>query len=111
MISLDSAVDLVLHAFKDMVGGEIYVKKIPSMKVVDIAKQFVLVAKLKLLELDQVKKFMKNDKFNDSVNTFEFKDHYKILPSMYNWSVPQKVHVGKRLRKILSMLLIPIQNG
>ena len=36
---------------------------------------------------------------SDSVNTFEFKDHYKILPSMYNWSVPQKVHVGKKVKK------------
>ena len=38
MISLEQGVELVLHAFEDMVGGEIYVKKIPSMKVVDIAK-------------------------------------------------------------------------
>ena len=36
---------------------------------------------------------------SDSVNTFEFKDHYKILPSMYNWSVPQKVRVGKKVKK------------
>ena len=38
MISLEEGVNLVWHAFKDMIGGEIYVKKIPSMKVVDIAK-------------------------------------------------------------------------
>ena len=37
MISLDSAVKLVWHTFSDMVGGEIYVKKIPSMKVTDLA--------------------------------------------------------------------------
>ena len=37
MISLEQGVDLVWHAFKDMVGGEIYVKKIPSIKVTDIA--------------------------------------------------------------------------
>ena len=36
---------------------------------------------------------------SDSENTFEFKDHYKILPSMYNWSVPQKVRVGKKVKK------------
>ena len=38
MISLDQGVKFVWHTFKDMVGGEIYVKKIPSMKVIDIAK-------------------------------------------------------------------------
>ena len=37
MISLEQGVELVWHAFEDMLGGEIY-KKIPSMKVVDIAK-------------------------------------------------------------------------
>jgi UDP-N-acetylglucosamine 4,6-dehydratase (inverting) len=38
MISLEQGVDLVWHAFQDMEGGEIYVKKIPSMKVVDLAR-------------------------------------------------------------------------
>ena len=37
MISLEQGVELVWHAFDDMIGGEIYVKKIPSMKVTDIA--------------------------------------------------------------------------
>jgi UDP-N-acetylglucosamine 4,6-dehydratase len=37
MITLEQGVELVWHAFEDMVGGEIYVKKIPSMKVTDIA--------------------------------------------------------------------------
>src|SRR5690606_29065020 len=38
MISLEQGVELVWHAFNDMVGGEIYVKKIPSMKVTDLAR-------------------------------------------------------------------------
>jgi UDP-N-acetylglucosamine 4,6-dehydratase len=38
MISLEQAVELVWHAFNDMVGGEIYVKKIPSMKVTELGK-------------------------------------------------------------------------
>src|SRR5690606_16233120 len=38
MISLEEGVELVWHAMEDMVGGEIYVKKIPSMKVVDLAR-------------------------------------------------------------------------
>src|SRR3569623_156876 len=35
MITLEQGVELVWHAFEDMYGGEIYVKKIPSMQVVD----------------------------------------------------------------------------
>ena len=38
MISLEQGVELVWKAFADMIGGEIYVKKIPSMNIVDIAK-------------------------------------------------------------------------
>ena len=38
MITLEQGVELVWHAFKDMQGGEIYVKKIPSMTITDIAK-------------------------------------------------------------------------
>ena len=38
MISLEEGVKLVWHAFEDMKGGEIYIKKIPSMKITDIAK-------------------------------------------------------------------------
>ena len=100
MISLDSAVDLVLHAFKDMAGGEIYVKKIPSMKVVDIAKAICPNCKIKIIGIRPGEKIHeKMISSSDSVNTFEFKDHYKILPSMYNWSVPQKVRVGKKVKK------------
>ena len=38
MITLEQGVDLVWHALEDMVGGEIYVKKIPSMKIIDVAR-------------------------------------------------------------------------
>ena len=39
MISLDQAVELVWHAFEDMIGGEIYVKKIPSMKGMELVSK------------------------------------------------------------------------
>ena len=38
MITLEQGVELVWQAFDDMLGGEIYVKKIPSMSIMDIAK-------------------------------------------------------------------------
>jgi FlaA1/EpsC-like NDP-sugar epimerase len=49
MISLEEGVELVWHAFNDMVGGEIYVKKIPSMKVTDLAMAVSSDAKHKLV--------------------------------------------------------------
>ncbi len=38
MITLDQGVDLIFTAFDDSLGGEIYVKRFPSMNIVDIAK-------------------------------------------------------------------------
>ena len=58
MISLEEGVKLVLEAFDDMIGGEIYVKKIPSMKVTDIAKAINNKAKLKVIGLRPARKYM-----------------------------------------------------
>ena len=49
MISLEQGVELVWHALADMVGGEIYVKKIPSMNVCDIAAVVAPQAKLEII--------------------------------------------------------------
>ena len=49
MITLEQGVELVWHAFEDMVGGEIYVKKIPSMSVVNLAKALAPECKLEVV--------------------------------------------------------------
>lgn len=45
-LSLESAVDLVLHAVARMEGGEIFVPKIPSMRIVDLARAIAPTAKI-----------------------------------------------------------------
>ena len=52
MISLEEGVELVWHAFNDMQGGEIYVKKIPSMAIPDIATAVDEKAAQKTVELN-----------------------------------------------------------
>ena len=100
MISLESAVDLVFHAFQDMDGGEIYVKKIPSMKITEIAKAICPNCKIKILGIRPGEKIHeKMISASDASNTYEFKDHYKILPSMYNWSRTKKKINGKKVLK------------
>ena len=49
MISLKEAIDLVWFAFQDMSGGEIYVKKIPSMRITEIAKAVNEKSKFKII--------------------------------------------------------------
>ena len=86
MISLNQSVDLVWHAFEDMVGGEIYVKKIPSMRVTDIAKVIAPKAKHRIIGIrDGEKLHEQMIGIEDSFSTFEYKSYYKILSKLNNW--------------------------
>ena len=99
MISLDQAVKLVWHASEDMVGGEIYVKKIPSIKVIDIAKAISPKAKLKTIGIRPGEKLHEQMiGIEDANYTYEYESYYKILPSIYNWSNdPERIKNGKKV--------------
>jgi UDP-N-acetylglucosamine 4,6-dehydratase (inverting) len=99
MISLEQGVDLVWHAFEDMVGGEIYVKKIPSMKVADIARAVAPDAGHKIVGIRPGEKLHEQMiASEDAVHTFEYADHYKVLPAIHNWSSdPVRINDGERV--------------
>jgi len=91
MISLDEAVKLVWHAFVDMYGGEIYIKKIKSMKVIDIAKAINHSAKFNLIGIRPGEKLHEHMiGAEDSPHTYEYETYYKILPAINNWALQQK---------------------
>ena len=83
MISLEQGVELVWHAFEDMAGGEIYVKKIPSMKVTDLAQAVAPGAKVDFVGIrpgEKLHEQMIGEE--DSYFTYEYHEHYKILPAI-----------------------------
>ena len=87
MITLEQAVELVWHAFNDMEGGEIYVKKIPSMNILDIAKSVNKSAVIRIIGIRPGEKIHEQMiGIEDAPNTYEYKDHYKILPMIHDWS-------------------------
>ena len=87
MISLEQGVDLVWHTFEDMVGGEIYVKKIPSIKITDIAKVVAPEVKQKIVGIRPGEKLHEQMiSVDDSLYTYEFSDYYKILPQINDWN-------------------------
>ena len=87
MISLEEGVELVWHAFDDMKGGEIYVKKIPSMKVTDIALAIDDKAKQEQVGVRPGEKLHEQMiGSEDALYTYEYPGHFKILPSINNWS-------------------------
>jgi UDP-N-acetylglucosamine 4,6-dehydratase (inverting) len=99
MITLEQGVELVWHAFQDSVGGEIYVKKIPSMKVVDIAKAIAPGAKLKIIGIRPGEKLHEQMiSTEDAYYTYEYAGHYKILPAIHEWSSdPARIGEGRRV--------------
>ena len=87
MISLESGVELVWKAFNDMLGGEIYVKKIPSIKITDIAKAIAPKSKFKIIGIRPGEKLHEQMISNeDSYYTYEYPDYFKILPQINNWN-------------------------
>jgi len=99
MISLEEAVELVWHSFEDMRGGEIYVKKIPSMKVTDIALAVDENAKQEEIGIRPGEKLHEQMiGFEDSYYTYEYPGHYKILPSINDWaSDPERIKDGVKV--------------
>jgi len=99
MITLNEAVELVWHAFDDMIGGEIYVKKIPSMKVVDIAYAIAPDVKHQVVGIRPGEKLHEQMiSYEDAAYTYEYPDHYKILPAIHEWSSDQaRINCGKKV--------------
>ncbi len=99
MITLEEGVKLVWHAFEDMLGGEIYVKKIPSMKITDIAKAVAPNATHKVIGIRPGEKLHEQMiGFEDAPHTFEYEGYFKILPAIHNWSSdPNRIKHGKKV--------------
>ena len=87
MITLEQGVELVWHAFQDMVGGEIYVKKIPSMNITDIAKAVAPDAQHEIIGIRPGEKLHEQMiSPEDSYHTYEYLEYFKILPAIHQWS-------------------------
>ena len=99
MITLEQGVELVWHAFEDMQGGEIYVRKIPSMTLVDIAKAVAPDATHRIIGIRPGEKVHEQMiGVEDAAHTYEYADHYKILPAIHNWSSdPLRINSGKKV--------------
>ena len=99
MITLTEGVELVHLAVSDAIGGEIYVKKIPSMKVVDIARALNPNAKLEFVGIRPGEKLHEQMiSIEDAISTYEYEGHYKILPQINNWDKCEKrIGAGKKV--------------
>lgn len=99
MITLEQGVELVWHAFEDMIGGEIYVKKIPSMNIIDIAKATAPDARHEIVGIrpgEKLHEQMIGEE--DALHTYEYPEHFKILPAIHKWSEdPARINGGVKV--------------
>ncbi|MBI1938245.1 MAG: UDP-N-acetylglucosamine 4,6-dehydratase (inverting) [Ignavibacteriales bacterium] len=85
-ITLQEGVDFVLMALGKMWGGELFVPKIPSYKILDLAKAIAPNAKLENVGIRPGEKLHEEMvTATDAINTVEFEDYYVILPSTQLW--------------------------
>lgn len=82
-ISIEDAVKFCVDSFKVMRGGEIFIPKIPSMKIFDIAKNLSKSSKIKIIGLRPGEKLHESlCSTSDSYYTYENKNSYVIIPSI-----------------------------
>jgi len=99
MISLEEGVELVWHAFQDMEGGEIYVKKIPSMKITDLARAVAPDARHEIVGIRPGEKLHEQMiGVEDAYHAYEYDAHFKVLPAIHNWSAdPFRIKDGRKV--------------
>jgi UDP-N-acetylglucosamine 4,6-dehydratase len=90
-ITLEQGVDFVLKTFKIMIGGEIFIPKIPSIKIVDLAKAMAPNIKKKIIGVRPGEKMHElmcsKENYRD---TLEFRNFYIILPYFKKFIIKKK---------------------
>jgi UDP-N-acetylglucosamine 4,6-dehydratase (inverting) len=91
-ITLEEGVALVMYALTHMWGGEIFVPKIPSYRILDVAEAIAPGCKHKIVGIRPGEKLHEEMiTETDAINSLEFKDHFVILPSMELWDINRYV--------------------
>lgn len=89
-ISLEEGVDMVLFALENAWGGELYVPKIPSFKITDLAQAISPNAKTDIVGVrpgEKIHEEMITE--TDSLNTYEFDKYYVIVPTPPTWNLEE----------------------
>ena len=89
-ITLDGGVKLVLFALQNMWGGEIFVPKIPSYRILDVADAIAPECRKEIVGIRAGEKLHEEMVTStDALSTIEFADYFVILPSIALWDVEE----------------------
>jgi len=105
-ISLEEGVEFVINTFKRMQGGAVFIPKIPSIHIMDLAEALTSRKKHRIVGIRPGEKLHETMcPKDDSHLTFEFKDHYVIAPTI---SFAYKVNFSKNA---LNENGVPVRQG
>lgn len=91
-ITLEDGVDMVLHALEHSWGGELFVPKIPSYKIMDVAEAIGPECEKKIIGLRPGEKIHEEMiTSSDSFYTYDLGDYYTILPSQHMWNLDEYI--------------------
>jgi len=97
-ITLEHGVGFVLNCLEQMVGGELFVPKIPSMNIMDLAKAIAPECKTEIVGIRSGEKLHEVMVTRDDARkTLEYKDHYVIQPDFQFWGSRFKSNGGNPL--------------
>lgn len=92
-ITLQEGVDLVLYALEHAWGGEIFVPKIPSYKITDVAEAIGPECKREIVGIRPGEKIHEEMiTASDSFYTYDIGKYYSILPSTHKWKIEDYVN-------------------
>ncbi len=87
-ISLNGGVDMVFHALQNAWGGEIFVPKIPSYKITEVAKAIAPNIEHRTIGIRPGEKIHEEMITpSDAFNTYDLGEYYTILPTVTNWEI------------------------
>jgi UDP-N-acetylglucosamine 4,6-dehydratase len=97
-ITVEQGVDFVLNCLEQMVGGELFVPKIPSMNIMDLAKAIAPECKTEIVGVRPGEKLHEVMVTRDDARrTLEYKDHYVVQPDFQFWGSRFKCNGGNPL--------------
>ncbi len=100
-ISLEEASNFITNSIKEMIGGEIFVPKIPSYKLIDLVKSFQKNPRIKIIGLRPGEKLHEEMiSIHDSIYTLEAKDHFVILPNVdfFDYDLNSYIKIKKKIK-------------
>ena len=98
-ISLQGGVDMIMHAIEHAWGGEIFVPKIPSYKILDVAKAVAPDCQVEIVGIRPGEKIHEEMiTINDSSFTYDLGNYYVILPPNPNWDLNDFISIYKAVR-------------